>query len=157
MRTQHLSWHLVCSECLPERREERKQAFGLSSGLCASAAPDASASPSPAPGGAGWPAAFASPGIPEIHRQTREPGATVSFNTCWFRALFNDLFLLPHDLQFLRKLDLPLPLCFLRSTTQLLPVFIPQGVEGRPSIAHLSQLILQPLIVHWQQQTGSYN
>lgn len=54
--------------CVPGRRAERKQAFGLSSGSCASAAPDASASPSPAPGGAGWPAVFASPGTPAVQR-----------------------------------------------------------------------------------------
>lgn len=49
-----------------------------------------------------------------------------------------DLFLLPHDLQFLCKLDLPLSLGFLRSTTQLLSVFVPKSVESCPGIAHLS-------------------
>lgn len=50
---------------VPGHKAERKQASGLSSGSCVSAAPNASASPSPAPGGAEWPAASASPGTPE--------------------------------------------------------------------------------------------
>ena len=56
----------ISSQCVPGRRAERTQASGLSSGLCASAAPGASASPSPAPGGAVWPAVFASPGTPAV-------------------------------------------------------------------------------------------
>lgn len=69
----------------------------------------------------------------------------------WFS--FNDLLLLPHDLQLLRELDLPLPLRLLRGATQLLPVLVPQSVEGGASVAHLSQFILQSLVVHCQQQT----
>lgn len=56
------------SGIVPVHRAERKQASELSSGLCASAAPGASVAPSLAPGGAEWPAVFASPGIPAVHK-----------------------------------------------------------------------------------------
>lgn len=140
--------------CIPGRREERTQAFGLSSGLCVSAAPDASASPSPAPGGAGWPSVFASPGTPTVQRQmpvsmVAKCSLTSAIWQC--RGWLRDLFLLPHNLQFLCELDLSLSLRFLGSTTQLFPVFVSKGVESCSSITYLSQLILQPLVVHWQQ------
>lgn len=149
--------------CVPEHRAERKQASGLSSGLCASAAPDASAAPSPAPGDAEWPVAFAPPGTPKKH-DTRQilslmPQARLcimcQYRHSHWRAAFHYLFLLPHDLQFLCQLDLPLPLCFLCSTAQLLSVFITKSVQGCSSISHLSQLILQPLIVHCQKRDSS--
>lgn len=127
--------------CTPGRREGRTQAFGLSSGLCASAAPDASASPSPAPGGAGWPSVFASPGTPTFQRQMPVSVVVCVYlisPICQCRGWLRDLFLLPHNLQFLCKLDLSLSLRFLSSTAQLFPVFVSKGVESCSSITHLS-------------------
>lgn len=48
------------------------------------------------------------------------------------------LLLLPHDLQFLCELNLPLSLGLLGRATQFLPVLVSQGVESSPGIAHLS-------------------
>lgn len=133
------SFNIRCEwASVPGHREERKQAFGLSSGSCASAAPDASASPSPAPAGAEWPAAFAFPDTPRVKTQT---AVSRAFLHSWLTrggSLLHHLLLLPHDLQFLCKLNLPLPLRLLRCTTQLLSVFISKSVESSPSVTHLS-------------------
>lgn len=117
---------LISMLCVPGRKAGRKQAFELSSGLCASAAPDASAFPFPAPGGAEWPAVFASPGTPVVQKQELVSTIMHSASTSALSVedLIHHLFLLPHYLQFLCQLDLPLPLCFFCSTAQLLSVFI---------------------------------
>lgn len=125
-------------KCVPGHREERKQASGPSSGWCASAAPNASASLSPAPGGAEWPTVFASPGTPAVQRNTCEHGNGLLYlNSHWTDSV-QYLFLLPHDLQFLCQLDLPLSFRFLCSTTQFLSVFVPECIESGPSITNLS-------------------
>lgn len=54
----------VCGGHVPGRRAGRRLACGHASGWSASAAPGASAAPSPALAGAGWPAASAPPGTP---------------------------------------------------------------------------------------------
>lgn len=59
------------------------------------------------------------------------------------------LLLLPHDLQLLGQLDLALALGLLRRAAQLLPMLLPQRVQGPARIPDLGQFVLQPFVVHW--------
>lgn len=67
------------------------------------------------------------------------------------------LFLLPHDLQFLGKLDLSLSLCLLSSPSQLLPVLLSQSVQCRPRVTYLRQFVLKTLIVHYQREKTTFS
>ena len=60
-----------------------------------------------------------------------------------------DLFFLTHNLELLGHLDLPQTFLLLRFLSLLFLVFLAQSVERLASIAKLSQLILQRLIVTW--------
>ncbi|KAG7262653.1 hypothetical protein CRUP_001493 [Coryphaenoides rupestris] len=64
--------------------------------------------------------------------------------------IITHLLLLPHDLELLGELDLPLTLRLLGGATQLLAVLVTQRVEGGARVPHLGQLVLQALIQQYQ-------
>lgn len=62
------------------------------------------------------------------------------------------LLLLPHDLQLLSQLYLPLSLGLLGGLAQLFSVLLAQGVQGPAGVSDLSQLVLQTLIIHCREE-----
>lgn len=58
------------------------------------------------------------------------------------------LLLLSHDLQLLGQLDLALALCLLCCAPQLLPMLLPQRVQGPTRVPDLGQFVLQAFVIH---------
>ena len=58
------------------------------------------------------------------------------------------LLLLPHDLQLLHHLHLSMALRLLGLPSQPLPVLLSESVQGSSGVPHLSQLVLETLVVH---------
>jgi len=64
-------------------------------------------------------------------------------------ARMTDLFLLSHQFELLRHLNLPLALRLLRRSLHLLRVLHPESVESCARIPELHQLVLEVFLVDW--------